>query len=43
MELLESVGPRPRQARYQAALRPDICNVLFYFNSLLSKLVGIEA
>src|ERR1700675_4515371 len=24
MELLESVGPRPRQARYQAALRPDI-------------------
>jgi len=23
MELLESVGPRPRQARYQAALRPD--------------------
>jgi hypothetical protein len=20
---LESVGPRPRQARYQAALRPD--------------------
>ena len=24
MELLESVGPRPRQARYQAALRPDV-------------------
>ena len=24
MELLESVGPRPRQARYQAALRPDM-------------------
>jgi len=23
MELLESVGPRSRQARYQAALRPD--------------------
>ncbi len=23
MELLESEGPRPRQARYQAALRPD--------------------
>jgi hypothetical protein len=23
MEVLESVGPRPRQARYQAALRPD--------------------
>src|SRR5712691_3854763 len=23
MELLESVVPRPRQARYQAALRPD--------------------
>ena len=23
MELLESVGLRPRQARYQAALRPD--------------------
>ncbi len=23
MELLESDGPRPRQARYQAALRPD--------------------
>src|SRR6266436_992044 len=28
MELLESVGPRPRQARYQAALRPDMkCSV----------------
>jgi hypothetical protein len=24
MELLESDGPRPRQARYQAALRPDM-------------------
>ena len=24
MELLESVGSRPRQARYQAALRPDM-------------------
>jgi hypothetical protein len=24
MELLESGGVRPRQARYQAALRPDI-------------------
>jgi hypothetical protein len=24
MELLESIGPRPRQARYQAALRPDM-------------------
>ena len=24
MELLESAGPRPRQARYQAALRPDM-------------------
>jgi hypothetical protein len=29
MELLESVGPRPRQARYQAALRPDRCMFLF--------------
>jgi hypothetical protein len=28
MELLESDGPRPRQARYQAALRPDVnCSV----------------
>ena len=28
MELLESVGPRPRQARYQAALRPDMnCSI----------------
>ena len=27
MELLESVGPRPRQARYQAALRPDMTAV----------------
>jgi hypothetical protein len=27
MELLESVGPRPRQARYQAALRPDTMHV----------------
>ena len=24
MELLESIGVRPRQARYQAALRPDM-------------------
>jgi hypothetical protein len=24
MELLEPVGPRPRQARYEAALRPDM-------------------
>ena len=24
MEVLESVGPRPRQARYRAALRPDM-------------------
>jgi len=31
MELLESVGPRPRQARYQAALRPDMID----FNSSL--------
>ncbi len=33
MELLESVGPRPRQARYQAALRPDICcaEILLHF------------
>ena len=30
MELLESVGPRPRQARYQAALRPDKYDGLFY-------------
>ena len=27
MELLESVGPRPRQARYQAALLPDTMHV----------------
>ena len=27
MELLESVGPRPRQARYQAALRPDSMHI----------------
>jgi hypothetical protein len=26
MELLESIGVRPRQARYQAALRPDYYN-----------------
>jgi len=34
MELLESVGPRPRQARYQAALRPDMkCSaILRYFH-----------
>jgi len=25
---LESVGPRPRQARYQAALRPDMKYVM---------------
>jgi len=33
MELLESDGPRPRQARYQAALRPDMkCHaILSYF------------
>jgi hypothetical protein len=24
MELLESVGPRPRQARYHAAVHPDM-------------------
>ena len=36
MELLESVGPRPRQARYQAALRPDmiVFLILAYFASL---------
>jgi hypothetical protein len=28
MELLESSGVRPRQARYQAALRPDISTEL---------------
>ena len=33
MELLESVGPRPRQARYQAALRPD-SNVPFHSKSV---------
>ena len=32
MELLEADGPRPRQARYQAALRPDILRTLFYSN-----------
>jgi hypothetical protein len=32
MELLESVGPRPRQARYQAALRPDMPDDSFYRN-----------
>ena len=38
MELLESVGPRPRQARYQAALRPDSNKFLFYWNlQLLSR------
>jgi hypothetical protein len=33
MELLESVGPRPRQARYQAALRPDMkyLQIIKYF------------
>jgi hypothetical protein len=36
MELLESVGPRPRQARYQAALRPDMVEgfILAYFMNL---------
>jgi hypothetical protein len=36
MELLESVGPRPRQARYQAALRPDMIDflILAYFANL---------
>jgi hypothetical protein len=29
MELLESVGPRPWQARYQAALSPDPVEFLF--------------
>jgi hypothetical protein len=30
MELLESESPRPRQARYQAALRPDMkCTIHF--------------
>jgi len=33
MELLESVGPRPRQARYQAALRPDTLILSFYRSS----------
>jgi len=39
MELLESVGPRPRQARYQAALRPDMkLSILTYHaNSLYSS------
>jgi hypothetical protein len=29
MELLESSVVRPRQARYQAALRPDVIKFLF--------------
>jgi hypothetical protein len=32
MELLESSRVRPRQARYQAALRPDSTKFLFYWN-----------
>jgi hypothetical protein len=34
MELLESDGARPRQARYQAALRPDMncLAILRYFH-----------
>jgi len=35
MELLESVGPRPRQARYQAALRPDVIK-----SSLICELIA---
>ena len=37
MELLESVGPRPRQARYQAALRPD-SGYVFDFTVLLDSI-----
>jgi hypothetical protein len=36
MELLESSFVRPRQARYQAALRPDVVG---FYSSLLSELV----
>jgi hypothetical protein len=39
MELLESVGPRPRQARYQAALRPDIIE---FYSSLICEFVDSE-
>jgi hypothetical protein len=36
MELLESSGVRPRQARYQAALRPDMkCLFIRNFPTLL--------
>jgi hypothetical protein len=35
MELLESVSVRPRQARYQAALRPDMKYILKHFPTLL--------
>ena len=36
MELLESDSARPRQARYQAALRPDmtVALILTYFGNL---------
>ena len=40
MELLESVGPRPRQARYQAALRPDSA-CIWIIRQLLECLVFI--
>jgi hypothetical protein len=40
MELLESVGPRPRQARYRAALRPDMeCCIE---SKALSNFVAVE-
>ena len=39
MELLESVGPRPRQARYQAALRPDMIE---FYSSLICEFVDSE-
>jgi predicted naringenin-chalcone synthase len=42
MELLESDGARPRQARYQAALRPDMpdTSILQQIANMSSAVIG---
>ena len=40
---MESDGPRPRQARYQAALRPDICNKSILLHFWIFHLLALSA
>ncbi len=46
MEVLESVVPRPRQARYQAGLRPDrvsLSSKVLSYSTPSSRLISVLA